>query len=132
MRHSHGLFSHTHPPANPVGPTTLRELVAVGLVGGMVPSPSALLVLLGGIALHRAWFGVLLVIAYGVGMALALMATGLLLVRARGLLERTLARRPGRGGGVVLAMGAALPLATALIVVIVGVVLAGRAAITLA
>lgn len=109
----------------------MRELVAVGLVGGMVPSPSALLVLLGGIALHRAWFGVLLVIAYGVGMALALMATGLLLVRARGLLERTLARRPGRGGGVVLAMGAALPLATALVVVAVGVVLAGRAAISL-
>ncbi len=65
-------------------------------------------------------------------MALALMATGLLLVRARGLLERTLARRPGRGGGVVLAMGAALPLATALVVVIVGLVLAGRAAVALA
>ncbi len=60
----------------------------VGLVGGMVPSPSALLVLLGGIALGRAWFGAVLVVAYGAGMAAALVGTGLLLVAARDRLER--------------------------------------------
>jgi ABC-type nickel/cobalt efflux system permease component RcnA len=78
-----------------------RSLLAVGFAGGLVPSPSALVVLLGGIALGRTWFAVLLVLAYGIGMALALVGTGLLLVRARDLTERWLAAghlgRPGHG-----------------------------------
>jgi ABC-type nickel/cobalt efflux system permease component RcnA len=55
----------------------------MGVAGGLVPSPSALLVLLGATALGRAWFGVLLVIAYGVGMAVTLTVAGLLLLRPR-------------------------------------------------
>jgi len=61
---------HQHPPTgehHQEGSSVQRagllrhwRLAAVGLVGGMVPSPSALLVLLGGIAIGRAWFGVLL------------------------------------------------------------------------
>ncbi|MBA2694662.1 MAG: hypothetical protein H0U62_02150, partial [Actinobacteria bacterium] len=80
VRHSHGWGgNHTHPaPA-----TSLRGLIGVGFAGGMVPSPSALIVLLGGIALGRAWFGVLLVLGYGIGMALALIGTGLVLARSR-------------------------------------------------
>ena len=60
-----------------------RSLVAMGFAGGLVPSPSALVVLLGAIALHRAWFGLILVIAYGVGMAATLTGAGLALA-ARG------------------------------------------------
>ena len=58
-----------------------RELIAMGLAGGLVPSPSALVVLLGAIALGRVAFGIALVMAYGVGLALTLIAAGLLLVR---------------------------------------------------
>jgi ABC-type nickel/cobalt efflux system permease component RcnA len=59
--------------------TGLSALLGVGLAAGLVPSPSALVVLLGAIALSRTSFGVLLVIGYGLGMALTLTAAGLLL-----------------------------------------------------
>ena len=45
----------------------------MGMAGGLVPTPSALVVLLGATALGRAWFGVLLVAIYGIGMALTLL-----------------------------------------------------------
>lgn len=100
------------------------RLAAVGLVGGMVPSPSALLVLLGGIALGRAWFGVILVVAYGAGMAAALVGTGLLLVSARDRLERWSSRRSDPWGASqqarALRLIRRLPMVTAMIVVIVG------------
>jgi len=91
----------------------------------LVPSPSALLVLLAATALGRTWFGVFLVLGYGVGMALALCAAGLLLVRLRGRLDRLV-------GGTRLARAdrllAVLPVLTALLVLGVGVLLALRAA----
>jgi ABC-type nickel/cobalt efflux system permease component RcnA len=98
----------------------------MGFAGGMVPAPSALVVLLGAIALGRTWFGVLLVVAYGLGMAVTLTAAGLLLVRARAVLDRRAARgsRPGRLAGVIRA----LPLATSSLIVTVGVYLALRGA----
>ncbi|CAN5681364.1 hypothetical protein BH24ACT14_BH24ACT14_21100 [soil metagenome] len=124
--HGHGLLSHTHlPPAR-----NIRGLVAIGFAGGLVPSPSALLVLLGGVALGRAWFGVLLVIAYGAGMAAALVATGLLLVSARDALNRLLARTTVSVGGRRLAavLGRGLPAVTASVVVVVGLGIALRSA----
>ncbi len=51
-------------------------LVGMGLAGGLVPSPSALVVLLGAIALGRTAFGILLVVGYGVGMAATLITVG--------------------------------------------------------
>lgn len=107
---------------------TLR-LALVGLVGGMVPSPSALLVLLGGIALGRAWFGALLVLAYGIGMAGALVGTGLLLVIARDRVERWSAARSATGGkrpgtAVATQLTRLLPRVTALVVIVVGLSLA--------
>jgi len=82
----------------------------MGLVGGLVPSPSALLLLLAGVAVGRAWFGIFLVLAFGVGMALSLATVGLL---ARNLVLRLegLAERRGHLGGQVRAFlryGAAL------------------------
>jgi nickel/cobalt transporter (NicO) family protein len=101
-------------------------LVAVGFAGGMVPSPSALLVLLGAIALGRTWYGLLLVVAYGLGMAATLTAAGLLLVRARAWYERRAGQRAPNGRAVSAVRF--LPLATSSIIVIVGVTLAARAA----
>ena len=82
----------------------------MGLVGGLVPSPSALLLLLAAVALGRPWFGFVLVLAFGIGMAVALAAVGLL---ARDLVLRLegLALRRGFLGGQVrtyLRYGAAL------------------------
>ena len=72
-------------PAAAVEAPSRRSLVALGLAGGMLPSPSALLVLLAGIALHRTWLAIVLVVAYGAGMALTLCGAGLLVLRARGI-----------------------------------------------
>ena len=89
-RHSHDGHHQHHEPA----PFRKAWLVLMGVAGGLVPTPSALVVLLGAIALHRTWFGVILVGLYGLGMAAALMGAGLLLVRLQGWLERHWYQRP--------------------------------------
>lgn len=99
-------------------------LVGLGVAGGVVPSPSALLVLLAAVALGRTVFGVVLVLGYGLGMAGALMATGLLLVSLRNRLVRlTLGRRVTRASGLLRLM----PVLTALLVLVVGAGLMLRA-----
>ncbi len=119
--HRHGTGPvHSHAVA-----TDARGLLAVGFAGGLVPAPSAVVVLLGGIALGRAWFGVLLVLAYGIGMAIALAGTGLLLVHARRRVQRWAVAPGGAAWG-----GAAfswLPVAAATFVVAVGIGLTVRA-----
>ena len=60
-------------------------MITLGIAGGLVPSPSALIILLAATAVGRPWFGALAVLAFGVGMALTLMAAGLL---ASGLTQR--------------------------------------------
>ena len=120
LEHSHGGRTHTHAPL-PDGPLSWKTLVSMGVAGGLVPSPSALLVLLGATTLGRAWFGVLLVIAYGVGMAVTLTVAGLLLLRAQAVLDRR-GWSGGRGRRVV----ALLPLITAGIVVLIGLLLVVR------
>jgi len=91
------------------------------VAGGLVPSPSALLVLLAAVALGRTIFGIVLILGYGVGMALAFTAAGLLLVRLRGGLARITRTR------TVTWVLTVLPLLTALLVLIVGVGLVLRA-----
>lgn len=110
-----------------------RTVLAVGLAGGLVPAPSALVVLLGGVALGRAVLGVLLVVAYGTGMALALVGTGLVLVRARDRAQGWSARRSGADGyaRVLVGLTRRLPVLTAGLVVVVGLVLVGRAVVGL-
>ncbi|MFJ8908951.1 nickel/cobalt transporter [Streptomyces sp. NPDC102359] len=90
LTHTHGGRAHTHPTA-----PTLRGTILLGFAGGLVPSPSAVVVLVGATALGHAWFGLLLVVAYGVGLALTLTAAGYAVVRAGGGVSRLLARRPG-------------------------------------
>lgn len=124
--HRHGGRVHTHVPLTPDGsPVHWKTLVPMGLAGGMVPSPSALVVLLGAIALGRAWFGVALVIAYGLGMAVTLTGAGLLLVRARGAIER---RMNGPRAGRLATLTQALPLITATAIIGGGLYLAARGA----
>jgi nickel/cobalt transporter (NicO) family protein len=99
--------------------------VALGLAGGLVPSPSAVVVLLGGIALGQAWLGVALVLAYGVGMAATLTGVGLLLAHLRTRIDRRL-RLPA--GGLLARLGRLLPAAAAAVIVLVGIGLAAQGA----
>ncbi|WP_329187467.1 HoxN/HupN/NixA family nickel/cobalt transporter [Streptomyces sp. NBC_01428] len=102
-------------------------LIGMGIAGGLVPSPSALVVLLGAVALGRTAFGVLLVFAYGLGMAATLTLVGLLLVRLRERLESRLKSPSGSRHRAVRALTRLGPAATALLVVIVGFGLTLRA-----
>jgi ABC-type nickel/cobalt efflux system permease component RcnA len=95
----------------------------MGIAGGLVPSPSALIVLLGAIGLGRTGFGVLLVLAYGMGMAATLTAAGLALVVVR----RRWAGRLAGAGNRWAKLARLVPTGTAMLVLLVGVGLAGRA-----
>jgi nickel/cobalt transporter (NicO) family protein len=127
--HSHGHGdSHGHSigrdDASPDGQFGRLTLVGMGVAGGLVPSPSALVVLLGAISLGRTVFGVLLVLAYGLGMAATLTAVGLLLVRLRDRFDRLSSTR---SAGAAARLTAVTPVLTALLVLAVGVALAVRA-----
>jgi nickel/cobalt exporter len=89
VEHTHGGFTHTHSTA-----PTLRGTLLLGFAGGLVPSPSAVVVLVGAAALGQAWFGLLLVVAYGVGLALTLTAAGFAVVKLGTGMNRVLDRRP--------------------------------------
>ena len=63
------------------------RIAFLGVIGGMVPTPTALTVMVGTAALGTAWYGVLLVVSYGVGMTLVLIFTGRVLQRAHLFVE---------------------------------------------
>jgi nickel/cobalt transporter (NicO) family protein len=124
--HSHGWGkAHSHAPAAAGGPSFSRGgLIGLGAAGGLVPSPSALVVLLAAVTAGRAYFGIGLVLAYGLGMALALCVAGLLVVRLQDRLTRLLAgHQVARLGWVASVM----PLFTASLVLIVGLGLTAKA-----
>jgi nickel/cobalt transporter (NicO) family protein len=121
--HAHGHdHAHEHHHHHKLPRAGSWRVVGMGFAGGLVPSPSALVVLLGATALGRVWFGVVLVVAYGLGMAASLVAAGALLVRARPRLDAW-SRGPGRLGVAVRA----LPLLTAGGLLLGGLSLAARA-----
>jgi ABC-type nickel/cobalt efflux system permease component RcnA len=121
--HDHPLDDHHAHEHERVSPSR-RSLVALGFAGGLVPTPTAIVVLLGATAIGRAWFGALLVLAYGTGMAATLVAAGLLLAHARRRFD--LRARSERA----LRIAAFVPVITALVVTASGLVLVARAAST--
>jgi nickel/cobalt transporter (NicO) family protein len=123
--HDHD-HSHTHTHDRP----SRLSLAGIGLAGGLVPSPSALVVLLGAIGLGRAGFGVLLVLGYGLGMAGALIGAGLLLVvvQRRVAAAQNWSRLAQRFAPITARIPAVAATLTAGLVVIVGLGLAVRAA----
>ena len=118
--HSHDGVSHRHDPAAS-RTITWRSLFLLGLAGGIIPSTNALLILLGTIATGRPAFGLVLVVSFGVGMALVLVGVGLVLLVARGRLDAFRADSPvGRLRGWV-------PLGAACVVLVLGLYLTVRA-----
>ncbi|MFC7885917.1 hypothetical protein ACFUVV_29180 [Streptomyces sp. NPDC057376] len=127
-RHAPHGHAHDHGHTHPVAPT-LRGTVLLGFAGGLVPSPSAVVVLVGAAAFGRAWFGLLLVAAFGAGLALTLTAAGVAVVRVGGGASRLLRRRPrwatGRAARLVRRVA---PLGSACAVVVLGAGLVFRGA----
>jgi ABC-type nickel/cobalt efflux system permease component RcnA len=110
--HHHGHdHDHQHSPEPGSG---FRGLLAVGVSGGILPCPSALVVLLAAISLHRVAFGLLLIVAFSVGLALSITAVGLIAVLARS----TFARRNFDG-----LLFRVLPAASAAVIVVAGLLM---------
>jgi len=82
--HYHGPGGHTHDLPDRITPA---GLIALGVSGGIVPCPSALIVMLSAIALHRVAFGLVLIVIFSLGLASVLIAIGLLMLYARRLVD---------------------------------------------
>ncbi|HEY9405003.1 MAG TPA: hypothetical protein VIQ24_20290, partial [Pyrinomonadaceae bacterium] len=116
--HSHGGGrAHTHlPPGTDGSRVTWRSLLALGISGGLLPCPSALVVLLSAISLHRVGYGMLLVVAFSVGLAATLTGIGLAFVYA----GRFILNRAGAG---INSLARVLPVASAFVVACLGAAL---------
>jgi nickel/cobalt transporter (NicO) family protein len=106
--HDHG-HSHDH---------THRGVLSMGAAAGLIPCPSALVVLLAAIAQHEVALGMLLIVAFSLGLAGTLTALGLAVVHARRFVPPRIAASRA---------AALMPAASALLVIAVGFVLAARA-----
>jgi ABC-type nickel/cobalt efflux system permease component RcnA len=113
LTHSHGGREHSHVPPGADGrPLTWRSLLALGVSGGLLPCPSALVVMLSAISLGRVEYGLALILAFSVGLAATLTAVGLLFVYA----SRFVSSRRASEGRVVKA----LPVLSALVIACAG------------
>jgi nickel/cobalt transporter (NicO) family protein len=89
--HSHGGTMHSHLPPGAAGEeVSWRSLLALGISGGLVPCPSAMVLLLAAVALNKTAYGLLLVVAFSAGLALTLTAVGLAFLYARSRIRRSL------------------------------------------
>jgi ABC-type nickel/cobalt efflux system permease component RcnA len=85
--------AHTHMPEGPITP---GSLIALGVSGGLVPCPSALVLMLSAVALGHPGLGLVLLIGFSSGLAAVLMGIGMLALYARNLLpdSKEAAKRP--------------------------------------
>jgi nickel/cobalt transporter (NicO) family protein len=107
--HEHHHHDHRHDHS-----ASGRSLLAVGISGGLLPCPSALVVLLAAISLHRLAFGLVLIVAFSLGLALSITGIGLAAVLAR----KAFAQRSFDG-----LLIRALPAFSALVILVAGVVM---------
>ena len=114
--HTHG-HSHDHDHPHDHGHTH-RGVLSMGAAAGLIPCPSALVVLLAAIAQHEVALGMLLIVAFSLGLAGTLTVLGLAVVHARRFVPPRIAASRA---------AALMPAASALLVMAVGFVLAARA-----
>lgn len=111
--HEPGSDSHQHEPSSDAtADTSLASLVSLGVAGGIVPCPSALVLLLSAIALHQTAYGLFLVSGFSAGMASVLVAVGLLVLYAKQWLDQFAA--PER-------LGQQLSVVSAIVIVCAGI-----------
>ena len=116
--HSHGHdHGHDHGHSHD-GSLSIRGLLGVGISGGIIPCPTALVVLLAAISLHRVGYGLVLIVAFSLGLAATISGIGLLAIAAKGVFGRLDFER----GAVRL-----LPAVSAIVVLGLGLVMTLRA-----
>ncbi len=114
--HSHGGRAHSHlPPGTDGTPVSWRSLLALGISGGLLPCPSALVVLLSAISLGRVGYGLLLVVTFSIGLAATLTAIGLAFVYAGRFMKLSATSSSSR-------LVRALPAVSAFVIMCIGIV----------
>jgi nickel/cobalt exporter len=109
--HGHGHHDHTHDYA-----LSARRLLGIGISGGIVPCPTALVVLLAAISLHRVGYGLVLILAFSLGLAGAMTTIGIVAVSAKRVFRRVdfdgglIRLLPAISALVVLGLGLAMTL----------------------
>lgn len=125
LRRGHGhAHSHHLPPG--VSPFSRRGLLLIGVAGGLLPSPSAFLVLLTALATGQLAFGLALIAAFSLGLAAVVAAFG---VAARA--GREMLRRRAEDGGLAGRASAVLPLVSSLVILVAGTAVATSAGLGL-
>ncbi|HXJ43126.1 MAG TPA: sulfite exporter TauE/SafE family protein [Bryobacteraceae bacterium] len=112
--HTHDGHTHTHVPEGDIG---VGSLIALGASGGLVPCPSALILLLSAISIGRVGLGMVLLLSFSLGLAIVLTATGLLVLYAKNLLSE----RKGPANAFFRYM----PVISAAVIVVIGMVMTG-------
>ncbi len=120
--HAHSHDAHGHHHHDLPRDVSYRQLLALGITGGIVPCPAALVVLLSAVALNRVGFGMFLIVAFSIGLAAVLIAVGLLMVYARRFMTRL------RSDGLLITRW--LPLASAAVITALGLAIAIRSLVT--
>jgi ABC-type nickel/cobalt efflux system permease component RcnA len=113
--HSHAF--PTQEKAGPPGGARWREMLSLGVSGGIVPCPSALAILLVALALQKLALGIGMIVVFSLGLALVLVGVGLVLVWTRSFLKPLGQDRPWL---------AWLPVASSLVIILIGVLMLGR------
>jgi ABC-type nickel/cobalt efflux system permease component RcnA len=114
-RHAHDHHHHHDQDHDEI---TVRGLLAMGASAGLIPCPSALVVLLGAISQHQVALGMLLIVAFSLGLATTMTAIGVAVVYA----GRLTARLDFRGR-----LASSLPVVSGMVIVGAGVLLSARA-----
>ncbi|MCX4909975.1 sulfite exporter TauE/SafE family protein [Streptomyces sp. NBC_00878] len=124
--------THPHPHAHSPSPSfRLKDSLLLGFAGGLVPSPSAVVVLVGAAALGKAWFGLLLVLAFGAGLALTLTAAGFAVVKIGSKVAKAIESGARWSGGRTAALlRRTVPIGSAFVVVALGAGLVFQGAAT--
>ncbi|MCW5864023.1 MAG: sulfite exporter TauE/SafE family protein [Anaerolineae bacterium] len=116
---AHGDHTHT-PAAAPAEALKWRNLLALGISGGLLPCPSALILMLSAIALRQVGVGLVLILAFSIGLAGVLTGIGLIMVYAGRFLERL----PVRHGTLTTRL---LPMASAAFITVAGLAITIKA-----
>ncbi len=125
--HSHDHHHHHGPDDADDSTVTKRSLIGLGAAAGLIPCPSALVVLLGAISQHEVALGLLLITAFSLGLAGTLTGLGLAVVWARRVVPRLAPKLSLFRGAGVRRLVAAMPAASALVIVAVGCLLTFQA-----
>jgi ABC-type nickel/cobalt efflux system permease component RcnA len=128
--HKHGWGpENSHAIPGQGGETvTWQRLVGLGVFGGMIPCPSAIVVMLSAIALHRVGFGLVLILAFSAGLAVVLTGIGFAVVYAQRIprLQRAMDNAESSSGVVAVAVRT-IPVFAAVLVTAAGIVITTRA-----